>query len=295
MIKIIELFVYVSIISLMVVCVNVLRKRGLFKKLDFLYFCFLLTLIISQIIITLIYIPIPPQIRDSNPPIALICIGTISTLALIYFITRIVESSIDIQEYARISTLWAMFIAFGMSFCVILIWVPETDMELYRMPIALALCIGMQYYPPIFDQLDKLKDLLEKDIEGHKETEINITTEKNVEGYIDAIINLTTEAWCLAKVFERAIIQLNIDQPRRYTSRIEWFVKEAEESLKDVGLRIVNIEGHTYDPGMAVAPVNMEEFDVDDTLEVKWMVEPIIMEGTVLVKRGKVSLRRIES
>ena len=306
---IIELFVYVSIISMMVVCANVMRKRGLFKKLDFLYFCVLLTLIISQIIITaLIFSPILPQIQDSNPPIILVCIGTILVLALIYFITRIAESSTEIQEYARVFALWAMFIALGMSFCAILIWLPETEMDLYRMPFALALCIGMAYYPPALERLKASRNSTEQRPEEHKETILDpatigeehkeavfdIAAETNIEEHKEAVINLATESWRFAKVFERTLTELNVDQPKRYTSQLRWFVKNTEESLEDVGLRIVNVEGLPYDPGIAATPVNIEDFDVDDTLEVNLMIEPIIMEGTVLIKRGKVSLRRIE-
>ena len=281
---IIELFVYVSIISMMVVCANVMRKRGLFKKLDFLYFCVLLTLIISQIIITaLIFSPILPQTQDSNPPIILVCIGTILALALIYFITRIAESSTEIQEYARVSALWAMFIALGMSFCAILIWLPETEMDLYRMPFAFALCIGMKYYPPVLDRLTRVKDAAEKR-----------TVERNIEGYKDAIINLAIESWHFAKNYERAITRLNTNRTQRYTRQLEQFIQKAEESLEEVGLRIVNVEGTPYDPGMAATPLNIEDFGPEDQLVVDKMLEPIIMEGTVLAKTGTVTLRRVE-
>ena len=279
---IIELFVYLSIISMMVVCVNVMRKKGLFKKLDFLYFCVLLTLIISQIIAP-IFSPILPQIRDSNPPIILICIGTILALALIYFITRMVESSTETQEYARVSTLWAMFIALGMSCCAILIWLPETKMDLYRMPFALALCIGMKYYPPMLDQLTRVKEAAEKR-----------TVERNVEGHKDAIINLAIESWRFAKVYERVITRLDTNQTQRYTRQLQQFVKKAEESLEGVGLRIVNVEGYPYDPGMAATPLNIEHFEPEDHLVVDKMLEPIVMEGTVLAKTGTVTLRRVE-
>ena len=295
MMMIIELFVYVFIASMMVVCVNVMDKTGIVKKSDFIFFYVLLSLIISQIITVLIFNPDIPQLQGDIPSITYVSIGTILVLGLIYIITLIVESSTEIQEYARTSTGWGMFLAFGAGFFGILIWYPDTKMDLYRMPFALALCIGMQYYPSVFDRLVKMKDVPEEDVEGENEAAFNAITEMSMEEHKDAIIELATEAWCLAKIFERAIIQLKIEQPRRYTSRIEWFVKKAEESLNHVGLRIVNVEGHVYDPGMAAAPINMEEFDVDDYLVVNSMVEPIIMEGTVLVKRGKVSLRRTDS
>ena len=293
----IELFVYVFIACMMVVPVYYMNKREQFRNLDLLSSSVLLSLIILQIIFITTLIPNSDiqQSDDTIPSISHICIGAIIALTLIYVITLIMDSSAEIREYARTATGLAMFVAFGASFLGIIVWYPDTKIDLYRMPIALALCIGMQYYPPVLNRLSKLKDIPEKDMEEQKEAVINVTAEKSYEEHEETIIELTTEAWYLAKIFERAILQLNIDQPRRYTSRIEWFLKKAEESLNDVGLRIVNVEGHAYDVGMAAAPVNMEEFGVDDSLEVTSMVEPIIMKGTDLMKRGKVYLRRTES
>ena len=303
---IIEILVYVCITAMTVFYVNVMNKAQLTKRSDFISSGLILSLIITQI-----FNPISSQTRDSNPPMALICIGAILALAIIYVLTRIVKSSTDTQEYARIFTLSGMFIVFGVIFCVILIDLPETQMDLYRMPFALALCLGMAYYPPALDRLKASRNCPETHQEKHKEAVLDTTTatgikehkeanfhiasETNTDVHKDAVINLVTESWRLAKVFELAIIQLKVDKPRRYTNRIEWFTKKAEESLERTGLRIVNLEGYPYDPGMAAAPVNLEEFDVDDSLEVSLMVEPIIMDGTVLVKRGKISLRRVES
>jgi len=67
-----------------------------------------------------------------------------------------------------------------------------------------------------------------------------------------------------------------------------------EESLEEAGLRIVNVEGHPFDPGMAATPLNIEEFDANDTLIVDQMFEPIIMGKEGLVKTGTVTLRKVE-
>ena len=287
-IELIELFVYVSIASMMIVCVNVMNKRGIVKKSDFIYFCVLLSLIISQIIITTaLIIRGTSQSTDSIPPISLICIGAILALALIYIVTLILESSTEIREYARTSTEWATYIAFIASFCAILLW--GTQIDLYRMPFALALCIGMQYYPSALDRLVKYKGVPEEIIEEEKGT-----VEKDMEGHKAAAISLVIESWHLAKIFERAITQMNAAESKRYTSQLRWFIKETEKTLEDIGLRIVNVEGSPYDPGMAATPVNIEDFDANDALVVNLMIEPIIMEGKNLVKTGKVTLRRVE-
>lgn len=301
----IEVFVYVCIASIMVFYVNVMNKAQLTKISDFISPGLILFLIIIQI-----FNPISSQTRDSNLPMALICIGAILTLVLVYVITRIATSSTDTQEYARIATLSGIFIVFGAIFCLILIDLPETKMDLYRMPFALALCIGMAYYPPVLDRLKASKNGSEQrpeeheeaildteaatSIEDHKETVLDIATETNIEEYKDTVISLVTESWRFTTVYQRMLTNLDVSEHKKYTSQLRWHVKKLEESLEEGGLRIVNVEGHPYDPGMAATPVNIEDFDTDEPLVVNRMLEPIIMEGTVLVKTGKVTVRRIE-
>ena len=105
-----------------------------------------------------------------------------------------------------------------------------------------------------------------------------------MERHKDAIINLAIESWHFAKNYERAITRLNTNRTQRYTRQLEQFIQKAEESLEEVGLRIVNVEGTPYDPGMAATPLNIEDFEPEDQLVVDKMLEPIIMEGTILAK-----------
>ena len=275
---IIEVLVYVYIASMMVVCVNYVNKAGFAKKSDFIYFWVMLSLVLTQI-----FIQISPQVRNSIHILTQLCLGTIVTLTLIYFITRTTVPSINIQKSARVWIGWAMFFTSEFWVCVLLMGLPETKTDLYRMPFPLALCIGMQYYPPVLDRLTRLRDAAEKRM-----------VEKNVEGHKETVINLAIESWRFAKNYERVLTRLNSNQTKRYTSQLRQFVKKAEESLEEVGLRVVNVEGYPYDPGMAATPLNIEDFEPEDHLVVDKMLEPIIMEGTVLAKTGTVTLRRVE-
>ena len=275
---IIEVLVYVYIASMMVVCVNYVNKAGFAKKSDFIYFWVMLSLVLTQI-----FIQISPQVRNSIHILTQLCLGTIATLTLIYFITRTTVSSINIQKSARVWIGWAMFFTSEFWVCVLLMGLPETKTDLYRMPFPLALCIGMKYYPPVLDRLTRLRDAAEKRM-----------VEKNVEGHKETVINLAIESWRFAKNYERVLTRLNSNQTKRYTSQLRQFVKKAEESLEEVGLRVVNVEGYPYDPGMAATPLNIEDFEPEDHLVVDKMLEPIIMEGTVLAKTGTVTLRRVE-
>jgi len=121
---------------------------------------------------------------------------------------------------------------------------------------------------------------------------------ENMNGRIDAlnkvIISMAVESWRFARVFDRMLMKLDAGEQTRYRSQFRWFIKKVEESLEEAGLRIVNVEGHPFDPGMAATPLNIEEFDANDTLIVDQMFEPIIMGKEGLVKTGTVTLRKVE-
>lgn len=274
---IIEIFVYVCIAAMMVVCVNYVKKSGYAETSDSLYFWVMFFLILTQI-----FIQILPPVRNSVHIFTQICVGTIVTLALIYVITRITVPSTDTQRRVRAWTGWAMFFTTEFCVCALFVGLPETQTDLYRMPLPLALCIGIKYYPTTLDRITRVKEAAEKR-----------AIEKQTERHKDAIINLAIESWHFAKNYERAITRLNTNHTQRYTRQLEQFIQKAEESLEEVGLRIVNVEGTPYDPGMAATPLNIEDFGPEDQLVVDKMLEPIIMEGTILAKTGTVTLRRI--
>ena len=302
---IIEIFVYVGIAALMIFCLNAINKARLAKRSDFIYFGVILPLIITQV-----FIQISPEIRSPIHRVTYICLGTIVALALIYFITRITISTSKIHENIHGWIVWTMFLVLGISICMLLIELPDTKADLFRMPFAFALCIGMGYYPPALDRLKASRNSSEQrpeeheeaildtaaatSIEEHKEVVLDIASETNIEEYKDAVINLATESWRFTTVYRRMLTNLDVNEHKKYTSQLRWHVKKLEASLEEGGLRIVNVEGHPYDPGMAATPVNIGEFDADEPLVVSRMLEPIIMEGTVLVKTGKVTVRRIE-
>ncbi len=277
----IELIVYVVIASMMVVCLIVLKNSGIVRKSDYRYFYVLLFLILTQIVITITLIS--SQKQDSNPTKTAIYLAAVFALTLIYIITRITVPSLEIQEDARVWIGWTMFLVLAAGFCALSIKLPDTKTDLYRMPLAMALCVGMLYYPPVFDRLSILKRAagerrIEDSIEGHKES----------------VMNLAIESWRFAKDYERMLTRINTKQTKRYESKLQQFIEKAEESLSGIGLRVVNVEGYPYDRGMAATPLNIEDFEPDDQLVVDQMLEPIIMEGTVLAKTGTVILRRKE-
>ena len=111
----------------------------------------------------------------------------------------------------------------------------------------------------------------------------------------NSVITMATESWRLFKVLERLMSSLDVKEQQRYQSKIRWFVKKTEESLKTAGLNIVNYEGRPYDPGIPASPINLEDFQQEDQLYITQMLEPVILdsEGNI-VKTGTIALGRIE-
>jgi hypothetical protein len=118
-----------------------------------------------------------------------------------------------------------------------------------------------------------------------------------MNGRIDAlnqvVISMAVESWRFSRVFDRMLMKLDAGEQARYKSQIRWFIKKVEEAMEDAELRIVNVEGHPFDPGMAATPLNIEEFDTNDVLMVDQMIEPIIMGKEGLARTGTVTLRKV--
>ncbi|WP_417535144.1 hypothetical protein [Methylophaga sp.] len=109
----------------------------------------------------------------------------------------------------------------------------------------------------------------------------------------ESIISMAIESWRFGRTFERLLNKLDAGEQSRYINQFRWFIKKVDDSLEQAQLRIVNVEGHMFDPGMAATPLNIEEFDPDDELIVDQMLEPIIMSDQGIEKTGTVTLRKV--
>lgn len=106
------------------------------------------------------------------------------------------------------------------------------------------------------------------------------------------LVSIASELFRFQRVFIKAIGKLEVDEQAKYNSQYAWFSKKVLKALDDSGLRVISVDGQPYDPGMAVTPLNLEDFEADDVLYVEQTMEPIIMEGDTVIKTGTVLLGR---
>jgi hypothetical protein len=110
-----------------------------------------------------------------------------------------------------------------------------------------------------------------------------------------SLIDIAVESWRFSRLFGKVVSKLDAGESGRYANQLRYFQKKVEESLDSNGLRLVNVEGQPYDPGMAASALNVGDFGPDDVLLVDQMVEPIIMGPNGLRKQGTVMLRKVEA
>jgi hypothetical protein len=108
-----------------------------------------------------------------------------------------------------------------------------------------------------------------------------------------SLIDIAVESWRLSRLFTRLITKLDAGESNRYVNQLRYFQNRLEESLDAADLRLVNVEGHIFDPGMAASALNIGDFAPHDTLQVEQMLEPIIMGSNGLKKQGTVMLRKV--
>jgi len=122
-----------------------------------------------------------------------------------------------------------------------------------------------------------------------------MTTEQSTEReqLERSLIDMAVESWRFARLFSRLVSKLDAGEGSRYVNQLRYFQKKLEDSLEASGMKIVNVEGHPFDPGMAASAINIGDFGPEDVLLVDQMVEPIIMGAEGLRKQGTVMLRKV--
>ena len=122
----------------------------------------------------------------------------------------------------------------------------------------------------------------------------DVLTLSTQEALSKSLIDVVVESWRFARLFSRVLDRLDSDDQSRYRGQYSWFEKKLQESLGEIDLKIVSVEGHPLDSGLPVTALNLEDFKSDERLVVDQMIEPIIQGPTGIVRTGVVTVRRTQ-
>lgn len=107
-----------------------------------------------------------------------------------------------------------------------------------------------------------------------------------------AMVDFASETFRFIKTVERCVPGMDPIDGERFLNQYEWYLRKIQTVLGESGLSIVDLTGQTYDIGMAVSPLNLEDFPElpNAQFRIAQMVEPIIMENGKVRKTGSVML-----
>ena len=121
-----------------------------------------------------------------------------------------------------------------------------------------------------------------------------MTTEDNENrSPIDSLQDIAVESWRFVRLVDKLLMQLDAGERGRYQNQVRFFLRKLETNLASAGLKLVNLEGNPFDPGMAATAINIEDFEEGDELVVDQMIEPVIMGPDGLLHSGTVVLRKV--
>lgn len=114
-----------------------------------------------------------------------------------------------------------------------------------------------------------------------------------VSDYQRAIVEIAVESWRFIKTSQRVLEKVDVQDKQKFVSKYNWYIKKLDDALDSVGLKLVNLENTRFNHGVAVSPLNLDDFSEEDILIIDQMLEPIIMGPNGVVKMGTVMLRRL--
>ena len=115
------------------------------------------------------------------------------------------------------------------------------------------------------------------------------------DALMQSLSEIAAESWRFQGVFSRMVSKVEPHLAERYVNQYAYFQKKVEASLEKAGLRMISLEGQPFDPGMAVTPLNIDDFDTDEGLVIAQMIEPILMEGGSVCRTGVVLLEKVKA
>ena len=104
-------------------------------------------------------------------------------------------------------------------------------------------------------------------------------------------IQFAVEVWRLAKLTNKMLSKIDLDEQRKYVGQLDWFNKKATEFFQAQGITFANFQvGMPFDAGMPLNPVNIGDFNAEDELYIEQLLEPVILYEGKVVKQGIVVL-----
>jgi hypothetical protein len=109
------------------------------------------------------------------------------------------------------------------------------------------------------------------------------------------VIDNAIDSWRFSRLFIKVANKLDAGEAAKYISQLRYFQKKIDDNLNELGLKIVVLEGHPFNAGLAVSVINMEDFEPNDVLVIDQVIEPIVMGADGLKRSGSVTVKKVST
>jgi hypothetical protein len=106
------------------------------------------------------------------------------------------------------------------------------------------------------------------------------------------ILELIIESWRFSRLFAKLLSKLDAGESHKYANQFKYYLNQLESNLEKINCKLANLEGQPFNVGMAVTPLNLEDFEPNEPLIIEQMIEPVIMGPEGVLKTGTVTLRK---
>lgn len=108
----------------------------------------------------------------------------------------------------------------------------------------------------------------------------------------DALVLAAAEWWKASRRLLRLAAETAPDRLDRERAQAAFATRRLGAALDALGIRLAEYTGQPYSPGLPAEPVNPEDFETEEGLEVADTIEPTVLEHGRILLRGKIVLRR---
>lgn len=105
---------------------------------------------------------------------------------------------------------------------------------------------------------------------------------------VERLAQLCVEYWKLVVVMEKALAKVQEKDGKRLEAQLKFSKRQLDVILQDIGLRLVDFSGECFHPGLAVSVDNPAEHEDEKVLMISQTLEPTVMSGMTIVRRGRV-------
>ena len=109
----------------------------------------------------------------------------------------------------------------------------------------------------------------------------------------DTLVLLAVEWWKANRRLLRLAAETAPERLERERAQTAYAGRRIDAALAALGLRLAEHTGQPYSPALPAEPVNPEDFDGEEALEVADTIEPTVLAEGRILQRGKVVLRRV--